>query len=432
MSSIKPYRQLFALVDCNNFFASCEIVFNPSLDKKPLVVLSNNDGVIIARSQKAKQLGIKMGEPAFLYRDRAKRGEIHMLSSNFTLYADMSQRVMQTLSSFSPEREVYSIDEAFFLLEPESDSLLRDRSVEMRRRVKQWTGIPVSIGTAPTKTLAKIANEAAKKEKDREGVYVLTDPVAIEERLKSTSLEDIWGIGARLAERLKRKGIYTAAQLAKADDTWIRKLLGVTGFQTVLELRGTPCFQLSEEPGKKKSIVCSRSFSQKIEDLSLLQEAVAAFAANAAEKLREQESFASFLSVFVSTSPFEEHYESRSCHVQIPNPTSYTPELIALAKEGAAQIHRPGCSYKKAGVLLGDFTDVDAFQTDLITPNPDSTKKQEAMKVMDEINARYDKPSLRFAAEGIDKHPTSRSWKSARTNVSPKFTTSWHDLLKIS
>ncbi len=415
-----------------------------------------------------------MGEPAYLYRDRAKKGEIQMLSSNFTLYADMSQRVMQTLSSFSPDIELYSIDEAFFLLEPSSDEVLRSRALEMRRKVKQWTGIPVSIGTAPTKTLAKIANETAKKDKDGDGVCVLTDPVSIAERLKKTALEDIWGIGARLSERLKRKRIYTAAQLVEADDVWIRKLLGVTGFQTVLELRGMPCFQLCEEPGKKKSIVCSRSFASRIEDLSLLQEAVAAFAANAAEKLREQESVASFLSVFITTSPFQEPYEraarrlgplepslasyhsicgkeldapfrsgeslsfeegvlqSRSCHIQIPNPTSYTPELIALAKEGLSQIYRAGCSYKKAGVLLGDFSDSDAAQTDLITPSSDTVKKKEAMKVIDQINARYDKPSLRFAAEGIDKHPTSRSWKSARTNVSPKFTTSWHDLLKIS
>jgi len=436
MSSIRPNKNLFALADCNNFFASCEMVFNPGLDKKPLVVLSNNDGCIIARSQKAKQLGIKMGEPAYLYRERAKKGEIQMLSSNFTLYADMSQRVMQTLSSFSPDIELYSIDEAFFLLEPSSDEVLRSRALEMRRKVKQWTGIPVSIGTAPTKTLAKIANETAKKDKNGDGVCVLTDPVSISERLKKTALEDIWGIGARLSERLKRKRIYTAAQLVEADDVWIRKLLGVTGFQTVLELRGTPCFQLCEEPGKKKSIVCSRSFATRIEDLSLLQEAIAAFAANAAEKLREQESVASFLSVFIAASPFQEPYESRSCHIQIPNPTSYTPELIALAKEGLSQIYRSGCSYKKAGVLLGDFSDSDAAQTDLITPSSDTDKKKEAMKVIDKINARYDKPSLRFAAEGVDQHPTSRSWKSAeaniRANVSPKFTTSWHDLLKIT
>ena len=399
---------MFALIDCNNFFASCEMVFKPSLEQKPLVILSNNDGCIVARSPKAKALGIKMGDPAFLYKDRK---EVIMLSANFALYSDMSHRVMQTLSTFSSDIEIYSIDEAFLLLE--ENGTLHDRCMAMRQTVKQWTGIPVSIGVAPTKTLAKLASELAKKEG---GVHVLRAH-QIEERLSQTELSDVWGIGSALAEKLKRERIYTALQLCRADDALIRKWLGVTGFRTVLELRGSPCFEICDTPEKKKSIICSRSFGEKVNDLAQLQEAAASFAANAAEKLRDQESMAGFISVFISTSQ-----ETGSCHIQIPNATSYTPELISLAKEGVKKLFRKGLEYRKAGVLLGDFT--EDKQADFITPA--GKDKGEAMRVIDKINARYDKPMVRFAAEGIE-----RRWKSKRSNTSPKYTTSWTDLLRI-
>ena len=421
MSSTKQ----FALVDCNNFYASCEQVFNPRLEKKALLILSNNDGCVIARSQKAKELGVKMGDPAYLFRDSAARGELQMLSSNFSLYADMSQRVMQTLESFSPNMEIYSIDEAFFILEDHPD--LGKEAAAMRKKVKQWTGIPVSIGIGPTKTLAKLANESAKKEKERQGIYVLTDPHAIRERLEKTAVDDIWGIGDGLSAKLLKNGIYNAAQLASAEDSSIRKLLGAAGYRTVLELRGTPCIELFEEETKKKSIICSRSFPEPIASLSILQEAVAAFASRAGEKLREQESLAGFLSVFIATSPFREPYISRSCHIQIPNPTAYTPSLISWAKEGAARIFEPGHGYKKAGVLLGDFSDKNARQLDLLSPESCNEKKQKAMEALDRINARYNKAAVSFAAEGIKKE-----WKSRPSRVSPRFTTSWHDLLKVT
>ncbi|MBX7065759.1 MAG: Y-family DNA polymerase [Parachlamydiales bacterium] len=395
---------MFLLADCNNFFASCEMVFNPKLEQKPLVILSNNDGMIIARSPKAKALGVQMGDPAYLYKNRA---DIIMLSANFVLYSDMSQRVMQTLAKFSPDIEIYSIDEAFLELEDRAD--LDGFCKEIRQTVKQWTGIPVSIGAAPTKTLAKLASEWAKK---AGGVFVFRNN-EIEERLAQTELKEVWGIGEGLSDRLKRKGIYTALQLIQADDVWIQKQLGVTGFRTVLELRGTPVFELSEEPEKKKSIVCSRSFGQKVTELSLLEEAVASFAARAAEKLRDQMSLTSFLSVFT---------ESGSCHVHIPNATSYTPELITLAKEGVRRLFRQGAEYRKAGVMLGDFT--EDRQGDFLTPA--KSDKGEAMKVMDAINARYDRPKVQFAAEGI-----KRPWKSRRSNCSPKFTTSWNELVKV-
>ncbi len=248
---------MFALVDCNNFYASCEEVFNPSLANHPVVILSNNDGCVIARSKKAKELGIKMGDPAFLYKERK---EIRMLSSNFALYADMSERVMQTLESFSPEMEIYSIDEAFFHLE---DSLpFEEECLRMSQKVKQWTGIPISIGVAPTKTLAKLANRSAKQ--NQTGVFVLTCPEKIRSLLENTAPHEIWGIGSASGEKLKVKRIYTAAQLADASDSTIQSVLGISGLRTALELRSIPCFPLEEEAAKRQSIVCSRSFAEPI------------------------------------------------------------------------------------------------------------------------------------------------------------------------
>lgn len=382
------------------------MVFNPKLEKRPLVVLSNNDGCIIARSKKAKELGIKMGEPAFLYKERK---DIVMLSSNFTLYADMSNRVMEILSTFSPDMEVYSIDEAFLKVET------IDCAVAMREKIKKWTGIPISVGVAPTKTLAKLANKRAKK---GNGVFVLNEQNRVDE-LEKTELEEIWGIGAGLNERLKRKGIYTAAQFCDVPDERIRKWLGISGLRIALELRGTCSFDLIEVEEKKKSILCSRSFGKKIIEFSLLQEAVATFASNAAKKLREQGSFTKFLSVFISNG-----LNYKSCHIQIPNATNYTPDLIAMAKEGLARIYQPEMTYKKAGVLLADFT--EDGQMDFISPENNLAKKKIAMQIMDKINIQYDKQAVRFAAEGVND-----SWKSKRNACTPQYTTRWSDLLKV-
>jgi len=317
--------------------------------------------------------------------------------------------------------EIYSIDEAFFLLE--DSPRLPALAASMRAKVKQWTGIPVSIGIGPTKTLAKLANEAAKREKERQGVMILTDPEEIQKRLEAAPLEDIWGIGSGLAGKLKKQGIYTAAALAEADEERVRKWLGAAGCRTALELRGVSCIELCEEEEKRKTIVCSRSFPQPVLDRVALEEAVSAFATRAAEKLRRQNSLAGFLSVTIATSPFREPYTARSCHIQLPNPTSYTPRLIALAKEGAAKLFEKGREYKKAGVLLGDFCEDAARQADLFSQEEIIEKKEEAMRAVDRINRRYDKAAIRFAAEGM-----VQKWKARPSRVSPKFTTSWHDL----
>jgi DNA polymerase V len=406
----------FALVDCNNFFSSCEEVFNPKLKKKPLVILSSNDGIIVARSQKAKALGIQMGEPAFLYRDRAERGEIQMLSCNFALYADLSARVMQILEGFSPHMEIYSIDEAFFQVE--EDSLVL--SQKMREKVKRWTGIPISIGIAPTKTLAKLANQEAKK--SPEGVYELRDSSAIFALLEKSAPEDIWGIGANLGARLKAKGIHTARELIDCNDSLLQNILGVTGMRTVFELRGVVSFSISEEFEKKQSMTTSRSFGNVIFELVELQEAVATFASHAGEKLREQKSEAGFLSVFVRTKAGEHRVSSFT----LPAKTSYTPELIRLSKKAVSLLFREGMGYKKAGVVVGDFSDEGTDQLDLFVREKKKKKKARAMRVVDEINERYDHQAVQFAAMGID--PT---WKVLSTNRSPNYTTSWNELLTI-
>lgn len=401
---------MFAIVDCNNFFASCEEVFNPKLKRKPLVILSNNDGIVIARSQKAKEIGIPMGAPVFEIKPLIDSHAVETLSSNFALYADMSNRVMQVLETVAPEIEIYSIDEAFFQVDKED-------LVAIREKVKQWTGITVSLGVAPTKTLAKLANRTAKKSK--EGVFALKEAGAIRAQLEITPLEEIWGIGAATAKSLKRENVYTPAQLCDKSDEWIRKQLGVNGLRIAMELRGSPCLEL-EEPTKKQSIVFSRSFGSKIDQLPLLEEAVSFFAARAAEKLRGQESKTKFLSVSLATSLFESH----SCHFKFSNATAYAPEIIAKAKEGLSRLFRSGVSYRKAGVMLSDFSDEEVCQFDLFAPDPKREKKEAAMRALDGINARYDKPALRFLAEG-------KEWKGAPARITPCYTTSWNDILTI-
>jgi DNA polymerase V len=354
-----------------------------------------------------------MCDPAYLYKNRP---DITLISSNFSLYADMSQRVMQTLSSFSPDMEVYSIDEAFFILDGKD---LEERSIKIRQKVLQWTGIPISIGIGTTKTLAKVANERAKKHTTT-GVCVLDSESKVEEVLKTLTPGDIWGIGSNLNDRLKRKGIYTAEQFRNLDDSVLRKILGVGGLSTALELRGTNCYDLNTLPEKRKSIVCSRSFAEKIEDLNELHEAIASFTAMAAEKLRSQKCKASFLSVFLSEGF---GHETASCNLPLANAISFTPELITLAKAGITRLFKEKTGYKRAGIMLGDFTEDD--QIDFVTTSEINQKKMRAMEVLDEINARYDKEKIRFAAQGIDVYAKGRS------HCSPKYTTNWDDLLKI-
>ncbi len=370
MSSTRLGRSLFALVDCNNFYVSCERVFNPLLCNKPVVVLSNNDGCAVARSNEAKALGIPMGAPAFQYAALFKKNKVVVLSSNYTLYGQMSHRVMQTLAQFTPDFEIYSIDEAFlqFIDEPG----LLPNAQKIKQTVWQWTGIPVSIGIAPTKTLAKVANRYAKKHLPQEGIFMLNDPELQKTILTDFPVEDVWGIGRQISHLLYRNGIRTAWEFACMEDRWIKKNLSVVGLRTAWELRGVSCLSLQEAAPPKKSIVCSRSFGREVFDEADLAEALATYVATAAEKLRAQGSIAAFIEVFLNTNRFkEENYYGNAIHLTLPQATDYTPFLIHYAKHGLHKIYKSGFGYKKIGVLLGGLVSSKALQRDLfLKKNP--------------------------------------------------------------
>ena len=401
---------MYALVDCNNFYASCEQVFNPKYQNRPLVVLSNNDGCAIARSKEAKALGIPMGAPAFKYQSLFLQHDVIVLSSNYTLYGDMSHRVIQTLKSFSLPTEIYSIDEAFLIL-PEEGAC--EIAQAIRKRVKQWTGITVSIGIAPTKTLAKVANHAAKKGR---GVVEYSPPL-----LNHLPLDEVWGIGKRLAKRLYSHRIRYAHELIEQDDSWIRKHLTVVGLRTVLELRGTPCLECHEISPERKTIVSSRSFGKEISTLTEMKEAIGSFIATAAEKLRKEKLKAHFLVVFIHTNRFKEAPFSRSAAAHLPLATASTPELMDHAHLLLESIYREGLFYKKGGILLGELCSEAEEQPDLF-----SSKRKDAMKTFDAINTRFGEKVLSFAGEGLQK-----KWKTTCKKRSPKYTTCWDDLLEV-
>jgi DNA polymerase V len=427
MSSTKQDKPpvLFALADCNNFYASCERVFNPRLRGKAIVILSNNDGCVIARSNEAKALGIPMGAPFFKYADLFKRHRVAVFSSNYTLYGQMSQRVMRTLAQFAPELEIYSIDEAFFsVLDIPS---LSSYAAQIKQVVYQWTGIPISIGIAATKTLAKAANRYAKKYLPEKGCFIINDAPIREKILSDMPVEDVWGIGRQLKERLARKGIRTAWEFACMDDEWVKKNLSVVSLRTVWELRGISCLSLEEDASPKKSIVCSRSFGSEVYTKEDLAEALSNYTASAAERLRDQNSLASFLEVFVHTSRFKEEYYSNAAHITLPVPTAFTPQLIQFAKSGLDKIYKKGCAYKKIGVMLGGIVSNEAVQQDLfVEKNVPDPKHRILMELMDQANARYGKDTLKMAAQGI-----LQPWKARRHKCTSKFTTSWDHLLKI-
>lgn len=423
--SFTKQNKLIALVDCNNFYASCERVFNPRFWNRPLVVLSNNDGCVVARSNEAKALGIPMGAPFFQYADLFKKHRVVVLSSNYTLYGQMSHRVMQSLSYFSPDMEIYSIDEAF--LQMENSPSLSSELQQIKQTVYQWTGIPVSIGAASTKTLAKVANRYAKKNLPQKGFLILDDEKR-EEILRHFPVEDVWGIGHQKTAFLCRNDIKTAWELACADDQWLKKNLTVVGLRTAWELRGISCMPLEEFSPPKKSIVCSRSFGQEVFHENDLAEALANYTASAAERMRDQQSAASFLEVFLNTSRFKEGtYYANSIHVTLPQPTDYTPHLIHFAKTGLSKIFKEGFAYKKIGVMMGGLVRHDSIQQSLFFKPKLTDKKQKIiMNFIDHANAKYGKDALKYAAQGIEK-----AWSMRRNRCTAHFTTSWDDLLSI-
>jgi len=414
---------IFALVDCNNFYASCERVFNPRLEGKPIVVLSNNDGCVVARSNEAKALGIGMGVPEFQIRPMLRAHHVQVFSSNYTLYGDLSQRVMETLEQFCPDLEVYSIDEAFLSLVGFERRNLTDYGQQIRQTVKQWTGIPVSVGIAETKTLAKIANRVAKRTPDMGGVCDLLACPDRDALLGRIAVEDVWGIGPNHAHMLTQHGITTAFQLRRVDDQWIRKRMGIVGLRLVMELRGVSCLDLEQCPAPKQSLTCSRAFGKLISTLGEMEEAVSVYTSRVAEKLRRERLAATVLTVCLTTNEFKEGPQySNALTLNLSVVTDTTSDLIKSALHGIRAIYRDGYLYKKAGVMLTGLVPVSQTQTDLFDDR-DRRKSKRLMSALDAINDRWGADTLHYASSGI-----SKPWKTQFHRRSPAYTTDWDAL----
>ncbi|TKB82361.1 MAG: Y-family DNA polymerase, partial [Nitrospira sp.] len=389
---------IFALVDCNNFYASCERVFNPRLEGKPIVVLSNNDGCVVARSNEAKALGIAMGVPEFQIRPLLRAHQVQVFSSNYTLYGDMSQRVMETLEQFCPDLEIYSIDEAFLSLSGFTSRNFTEYGRTIRTTVKRWTGLPVSVGIAETKTLAKIANRVAKRTPDTNGVFDLLACSDRDALLGRVPVEEVWGIGRNLTRLLNQHGIMTALQLREADNQWIRKHLGIVGLRLVMELRGISCLDLEECPTPKQSLTCSRAFGQLISTLADMEEAVSSYTSRVAEKLRRERLAATVLTVCLTTNEFKEGPQySNAVTLKLPVATDSTSDLIRSALQGIRTIYREGYRYKKAGVILTGLVPASQTQADLFD-SQDRGKSKRLMSALDAINNRWGADTLHYAS----------------------------------
>jgi DNA polymerase V len=415
---------VIAIVDCNNFYASCERVFRPNLNGKPVVVLSNNDGCVIARSNEAKALGIKMGAPAFKNEKLFARNGVNVFSCNFALYGDMSRRVMDTLKPEADEIEIYSIDEAFLTFKGPA---CEERARALRSRILKWTGIPVSIGLAPTKTLAKVAVHVAKKSPSTRGVYTINSPTSITAALSNFPVEDLWGIGHRSAEKLKSFGISTALQLTRADSGWVRRNLSVTGLRLQKELHGTVCSPVNEEVPRKQNIRTARSFGQEVKTYEALKEALGTFAVNCATKLRKEGSCCTTVTAFIQTNPFkpEAFQYSNSRTIKLDVPTSDNIEIVAAAIKVLDEIYRPMCSYKKAGILVGGIVPDSQVQLGLFDA-VDRSRRADLMQSIDEINSKLGRDKVRLAVQGFD-----RRWRLKQERLSPCYTTRFTDFITV-
>jgi len=419
---------VFALVDCNNFYASCEKLFRPDLKDTPVVVLSNNDGCVVARSREAKLLGIKMGVPVFQIKSEMQRHGILAFSSNYALYADLSSRVMRTLEEMAPRVEVYSIDEAFLdLTGIESAISLVEFGQQVRERIDHWIGITVCVGIAPTKTLAKLANHAAKKYPATQGVVDLTNPDRQRRLLALVPVDDVWGVGKRLSKRLNTLGITTALDLANASPRAIRDQFSVVLERTVRELNGESCIELEEIPPIKKQIVCSRSFGVKVTHFELLREAICEYATRATEKLRKEQQQAKVMTVFIRTSPFKDNEPqySNSASGELLTPSCDTRDFIELANHLLKRIWKDGFRYAKAGVMLSDFYDPGRFQPGLFDDVSTRSNSQQLMSVLDTIN-QSGAGKVFFAGQG-----TKKDWSMKREHLSPAYTTRWDQLPRV-
>ena len=414
---------MIALVDCNNFYASCERIFRPHLEKKPVAVLSNNDGCVIARSNESKSLGLKMGEPIFKKRYLVDRHKIHLFSSNFALYGDISKRVFDIVARDVPAYEIYSIDEAFLDFSGIKDPY--NYAIHLRDKVRRWTGVPISIGISYTKTLSKVAGHIAKKSDD--GVCYLKDKRQISDILGKLPLDEIWGVGVRYAMKLKKYGIHTASDLLECDETWVRKMMNVVGLRMVRELKCIPHFNLEEDRSMKKSICTSRSFSVEVKEYSRMSEYVSMFASRCSEKLRSEQACARSISVFMYTNRFRPRARQYSGYFSMDFHTAASDSITVtkLAIECLKKIFKSGYSYKKAGVTLSGIVPRNQVQLSLFDSS-DRKKSDKLMETMDTINGNMGRDILKLSSSGINN-----KWKIGKERLSPCYTTRWSDILKI-
>ncbi len=417
-----------ALVDVNNCYVSCERVFNPSLEGKPVVVLSNNDGCVVARSAEVKTLGVPMGEPWFKLKNLARKHGVIAYSSNYALYADMSNRFMSILATFAPNIEIYSIDECFLDLTGFSMNLT-EYSQAIRKKVKQWVGLPVCVGIGSTKTLAKLANHVAKKQPEWNGVCDLSAlSASLQDKLFSEiDVGEIWGVGRHLKESLNAVGIRTVLDLRNTNPAWVRNRFSVTLERTVAELNGTSCIELEEAAANRQQIISSRSFGQPVSAQQDLAESVMFYVARAAEKLRHQGSIAGGIQVYIRTNPFKSDDPQYSQGITVPiiEPTDDTMRLTKAALAGLKKIYRPGYAYAKAGIMLVEITKKNQQPVDLFTDTETVERRTRLMKTMDAINLRYGGNTLGPGISGIAKR---RAWSMKRGNKTPAYTTDWNEL----
>lgn len=426
-------NKIFALVDCNNFYVSCERVFNPKLNNLPVVVLSNNDGVVVARSQEAKSLGITMAIPYFKVKDIIKRNNVKIFSSNYTLYGDMSERIMNILMKFTPNIEPYSIDEAFLNLKdisiPGNDLTSYGRMI--RNTIMKNTGIPVSIGIAATKTLSKIANEFVKHNPKLGGVLDIVDfnPKKMERLLAQVPVHEVWGIGGAFGRMLMNRKILSACDFKNTGTAFIKEKMGIVGLRTKYELEGISAVSLDEVLEPKKAIMSSRSFGRYVTSVNELCEAVSQYALRACEKLREQKSSCNTISVFLQTNVHKlsdlQHAETRS--ITLPEPSSFTPEINKYAVYLLKKIYKIGFNYIKAGILLSNIVPCSPVQLNAFLTERDHNKRTNIMKAVDRINAVWGTDTIKAASCGI-----KQDWAMKRQHISPRYTTNWNELLTIN
>lgn len=416
---------MLALVDCNNFYASCERLFRPQLEGKPIVVLSNNDGCVIARSNEAKALGIPMGAPEFKYRQQMKQQGINVFSSNFPLYGDLSARVMNVLEKLSPHLEIYSIDEAFADMRGFNNVDLYEHGLAIRQTVLQWTGIPVSIGFGKTKTLSKIANRVAKKSIKTKGVFVFESQDQIDSVLKKIEIGDVWGIGRKWSTSLKHGGIHSAYDLAQADSTWIRRKYSVVLQRTARELNGDCCISIEDLP-EKKQLLISRSFKQRVTNYEQLQSLISGYISRACEKLRKQGGVAKSITLFIRTSPFSDRASySNSIPLSLNQYTADTATFIKMGRYALERIYKDGYEYQKAGIMLFDIVPDHLQQLCLFQAEKYDTDARKRMELIDHINGKFGKQTLRIASE------SNKRWYMNQNYLSPRYTTCWDELLEV-